>query len=51
MKLINTPFLPVDQNSRFSRDGLTLIDALRIYFTILFGVSVFVWAFYYVVPQ
>lgn len=36
---------------RVSEDVFTIREALRIYFSILFGVGVFVLAFYYLHPQ
>ena len=37
--------------ARVSDDSVTMKEALRIYFTILFGVAVFALVFYYLYPQ
>lgn len=47
MKVTNTPFSPAVQYQRLSRETLSPVEALRIYFTILSGVALFALSYYY----
>jgi hypothetical protein len=46
-RLIHYSYPTINTSARMAQDPFTLTDALRIYFTILFGVAVCVLAFYY----
>lgn len=48
MRMTNPPFYPAAQYQRLSNQGLSLIESLRIYFTILSGVAVLALSYYYV---
>jgi len=47
MKVTNTPFSATIQYQRLSREELSPGEALRIYFTILSGVALFVLTYYF----
>lgn len=47
MKMTNTPFSPTIRYQRLSREDLSPVEALRIYFTILSGVALFVLTHYF----
>lgn len=47
MKMTNTPFSPAVQYQRLSKEDLSPIEALRIYFTLLSGVTLFVMTYYF----
>jgi hypothetical protein len=46
-RLMHYSYPTIHPQARMAQDPFTLGDALRIYFTILFGVAVCVLAFYY----
>jgi hypothetical protein len=47
MRLMHTAYSTTYNPARLAQDPFTLGEALRVYFTILFGVAVCVLAFYY----
>ena len=50
MRMTHSPFSPASQYHRLSRSALSWGEALRIYFTILFGVGLLMVTYYYMAP-
>jgi hypothetical protein len=48
MKMTSTPFSPATQYQRLSKEDLSPSEALRIYFTLLSGVTLFVLTYYFI---